>query len=136
MGSIIIYTNGHRSSCHDFSQVSGLCHEPDILSASSVSMGISQFKDAFIRFRTTGPDYSNIPKQNFDWMSSLHGNGREPLFEILEGRYYQDGGLRMGRKLAHKPAETIPAFPSLASRSKHDSMFGVVRCRLPFLYVL
>ena len=41
MGSIIIYTNGHRSSCHDFSQVSGLCHEPDILSASSVSMGIS-----------------------------------------------------------------------------------------------
>ena len=96
---------------------------------------ISQLKVAFIRFQNDRARFLKFTRANFDWMSSLYGNDREPLFEILEGRYTikMEDCVRMGRKFAHKPAETIPAFPSLASRSKHDSMFGVVRCRLPFL---
>ena len=39
---------------------------------------ISQFKDAAIRFRTNEPDYSSLPQQNFDWMSSVFGDDRDP----------------------------------------------------------
>ena len=33
-------------------------------------------QDAAIFFRTSEPDYSSLPEQNFDWMSSVFGNDR------------------------------------------------------------
>ena len=37
-------------------------------------------KDYATRFRTTEPDYSNLPDQNFDWVHTVYG----PVQEIIQ----------------------------------------------------
>jgi hypothetical protein len=40
---------------------------------------LSKFREAVLRFRTKEPDYSDLPKQKFDWEYSVYGNVVEPV---------------------------------------------------------
>ena len=98
MGSII-NTIGHRNGCHDLVWIAPRVGHLERV--KRVYGYISQFKDAAIRFRTNEPDYSSLPEQNFDWMSSVYGDNGEliphdipkPLGKIVRITHFVDANL-------------------------------------------
>ena len=47
--------------------------------ANRVVSYLAKMKNAVIRFRTSIPDYSDIPDNRYEWEHSVYGNVREAL---------------------------------------------------------
>jgi len=62
---------------------------------------LARFKDGSIRFRTEEPDYSELPKQDLDWATTVYGKGKEiipkdapvPLEKPVTMTHYYDANL-------------------------------------------
>ena len=62
---------------------------------------LARFKDGSIRFRTQEPDYSELPRQDLDWATTVYGKGKEiipkdapvPLGKPVTMTHYYDANL-------------------------------------------